>query len=584
MATPRANPSLASSSPDAKLLQRDVIDAQLHIGYDPDSEHTDRRNILGLLGQERSSEFEVADRNNGGTPGNATSLSTSPDTSSHIEFSPSSSAFSTLGNAVSVSSGASTGSNPALGTLKDTGITPEGFGGSPGSQSSLPNSDSPGTSSAQVSPNGGGSPPEGPGTPETPPDGSNTLSAPDVSGNGSTGFENTPVNLTINLSADPDATSTYIVIGNIPTGAILSAGIDNHDSTWTLTPAQLIGLTMTPPPYYSGDINLSVTAVSTGNGQTLSDTAIITVEIEGVATTPLLTAQSAAGLEDTAIPLTITAALIDTDGSENLSLLVAQVPPGATLSAGTNNGNGTWTLSPSQLTGLSITPPPNFSGQINLVISATSSENGTTATIQTPLSVWVAGVADTPVLSVQSAMGTEDTSIPLDITALLSDTDGSETLSIVIGNMPAGSSLSAGINNGNGTWSLSPAQLSGLTFLPPQHTGGVFSLSITATASENGTSSSLTSSLSVTVSGSATPPFLAASPASGNEDTAIPLSISAGLIDTDGSEILVVTINNVPAGGFFISRNEPGRRHLVADSVSTDWPDTLAPLKLQRRY
>ena len=34
------------------------------------------------------------------------------------------------------------------------------------------------------------------------------------------------------------------------------------------------------------------------------------------------------------------------------------LPDGAVLSAGTDNGDGTWTLTPDQLTGLAVTPSP----------------------------------------------------------------------------------------------------------------------------------------------------------------------------------------------------------------------------------
>ena len=65
----------------------------------------------------------------------------------------------------------------------------------------------------------------------------------------------------------------------------------------------------------------------------------------------------AAGKEDSAIALDVSTALTDLDGSESIAIKVAGVPSGATLSAGTNTGDGTWTLSPDQLTGLTITLP-----------------------------------------------------------------------------------------------------------------------------------------------------------------------------------------------------------------------------------
>ena len=49
---------------------------------------------------------------------------------------------------------------------------------------------------------------------------------------------------------------------------------------------------------------------------------------------------NASGNEDNAIALSITSNLTDTDGSETLSVVISDVPSGAVLSAGTDNGDG----------------------------------------------------------------------------------------------------------------------------------------------------------------------------------------------------------------------------------------------------
>jgi Ca2+-binding RTX toxin-like protein len=77
----------------------------------------------------------------------------------------------------------------------------------------------------------------------------------------------------------------------------------------------------------------------------------------------------------------IAASLVDTDGSETLTIQISGVPAGATLSAGTNLGGGVWSLTSAQLAGLTLTPPANFTGTINLGVTATATEtsNGSTA-------------------------------------------------------------------------------------------------------------------------------------------------------------------------------------------------------------
>ena len=78
----------------------------------------------------------------------------------------------------------------------------------------------------------------------------------------------------------------------------------------------------------------------------------------------------------TVIPWNIVAAL--TDPSETLSSLTVTGMPGvATLSAGTRNGNGSWSLTPAQLGGLIVTlPPGSFTGTATLTVTATETGAG----------------------------------------------------------------------------------------------------------------------------------------------------------------------------------------------------------------
>jgi len=107
------------------------------------------------------------------------------------------------------------------------------------------------------------------------------------------------------------------------------------------------------------------------------------------------------GYKDSAIKLsTITSALVDTDGSETLSLTMGAIPVGATLTDGTRSFTATATSTSTSLTGwtlnnLSITPPFGFSGTFNLTVTATSQETASTSTASTSktLTVTVVNVA-----------------------------------------------------------------------------------------------------------------------------------------------------------------------------------------------
>jgi large repetitive protein len=375
-------------------------------------------------------------------------------------------------------------------------------------------------------------------------------STPNLSVSAASGNEGTPIPLTINASlSDTDGSETLaLTITGIPTGASLNHGTHNPDGSWTLAPGDLAGLTITPAPGYSGTLHLDVTATSSENGTTSSVDHILDVTVAGVASTPTLSVSPASGLENAAIPLSITAGLTDADGSETLGLTITGAPAGSVLNHGTHNPDGSWTLAPGDLAGLTITPPSGYSGTIHLDVTATSSENGTTASLDHVLDVTVAGVASTPTLSVSAASGLENAAIPLSITAGLTDTDGSETLGITITGAPAGSVFNHGTHNPDGSWSLTPGQLAGLTITPPSGYSGTMHLDVTATSSENGTTASLDHNLDVTVAGVASTPNLSVSGASGNEGTAIPLTINASLSDTDGSETLSLAITGIPTG------------------------------------
>ena len=211
---------------------------------------------------------------------------------------------------------------------------------------------------------------------------------------------------------------------------------------------------------------------------------------------PDLTVSDTGGDEDTAIALNIGASLADVN--ESLSVTIGGVPDGAALSAGVDNNDGTWTLSADQLNGLTITPPANSGDDFQLTVTATSTDlmdDGTTSTATTTgtIDVGVTGVADAPTLSVLDAAGLEDAGIALDVSAALSDTDGSETLSVTISDIPAGASLSYVDGNAatrpipvsDGTASLSADQLNGLTITPPTDSDANFSLTVAATATES---------------------------------------------------------------------------------------------------
>jgi hypothetical protein len=195
----------------------------------------------------------------------------------------------------------------------------------------------------------------------------------------------------------------------------------------------------------------------------------------------------------------------------------------------------------------------NFSGVANFTYTMKDAAGATsTATV----TVNVAAVADAPTLTVAPASGDEDTAITLSIATALTDLDGSEQLeSLVVDNIPVGATLSDGSHSftAGATTSVDIKgwTLSSLKITPPANSDADFSLTVTATSQEGagGPTASSTAYLVVTVNPIADAPTLTIAPASGNEDTAITLSIATALTDLDGSEQLEsLVVGNIPVG------------------------------------
>ncbi len=83
------------------------------------------------------------------------------------------------------------------------------------------------------------------------------------------------IDASLTNAADPNAVS--ITLGNLPDGAVLSAGVQNQDGTWTLTHDQLAGLKITA--FDAKDFDLSVRATAT-DGSGLSASSVIHVTLQ----------------------------------------------------------------------------------------------------------------------------------------------------------------------------------------------------------------------------------------------------------------------------------------------------------------
>ncbi|MGI3747988.1 MAG: retention module-containing protein [Janthinobacterium lividum] len=189
-----------------------------------------------------------------------------------------------------------------------------------------------------------------------------------------------------------------------------------------------------PDANWAGDTTFTYTAVDNQN-LPAGNTATGTINVTPVADAPTVTVTNAQGAEDSAIKLDLSAALVDTDGSESLGpVIVGGIPVGAVLSDGNGHsytslpasegGDGEAYLTGWNLSTLTITPPKDFNGSFNLQVSSTSTEsaNNDSATSIKSLTVNVSSVNDAPVVDTTTAKGNEDTTIAVQLTG--ADVDG----------------------------------------------------------------------------------------------------------------------------------------------------------------
>lgn len=383
--------------------------------------------------------------------------------------------------------------------------------------------------------------------------------------------------ITVDITAvpDPDDLSDptiSFVFSDLSPGATISGVIFNPaNGKWFVDAANLGSVVITPDPDFAGEVTFNVEAVAT-NASLQSDTSgeqPATVTVTPIADGPQITATPVAGSEDTAAALNLSVALRDTDAASPEALastiqITLSHPEAQLLDAvGTayTAVGGVYTVPIGDVGGLRIQPPEHLHGNVTATITAESYETLDSSIRHTTVSnvtISFDAIADGPNATVQNVSGDEDTAISLSgLSASLKDTDGSETLSITISGIPIDSILSAGSNNGDGTWTLKSSQLDGLTLTPPRNYSGVMNLALNAYALEASNADVATTTMPFTVTVNPVADSLRVDPsdATVEEGSTIPLSFSIVMDDDSGTlsgetpaESLELTFAGVPAG------------------------------------
>lgn len=221
-------------------------------------------------------------------------------------------------------------------------------------------------------------------------------------------------------------------------------------------------------------------SVADQQGTFSSSQSMMTVNVTAVNDAPTVSAGISHTVnEDHTITLTEAQLLANASDIDGDTLSVSNVIVDNGSVGVTNNGNGTWT----------ITPVVHWSGTSQLSFDVSDGSES----ITNVLTLSVTPDADTPELlfnnSAQNATVTinEDTSIPLNLNAVVTDSDGSETLNILVEGIPAGAEVTDGseiITSDGSPINVTSWNLNNLSVTPAEHHETDFTITVTATATE----------------------------------------------------------------------------------------------------
>ena len=329
------------------------------------------------------------------------------------------------------------------------------------------------------------------------------------------GDEDTQIPIDIvSTFVDEDLSEVLTVkIEGIPEGAVLSKGVKDGDGNWNLQRSELSNLFLTPALHDAQDFTMQVTArtTETENGDFAEITKEIDVTIDAIAdsvtfdlTQELSETTEIQAEEDASITyLNIATQFIDQDGSESVHYVIDGLPSGATLNNGVEVESGKWELQVEDLENLGIFLKANSDKDFQLKISAitTESENGHQKTTVEYIDCNVESVADFADLEVTHTQGYQNNFIDLDIQSALTDKDGSETLEIIIEQVPENAVLSKGVKDSDGNWHLKAEDLNGLNIRPEFNSIEDIELKIRAitTESKNGDTQENTAYMNIKV-------------------------------------------------------------------------------------
>ena len=354
------------------------------------------------------------------------------------------------------------------------------------------------------------------------------LNVKDVNGDGQPdNLEDTEIHL--DLSVKLADISPSVADGGLETVERVVVTVDpqyghfldkNGQPVATLTvndPADLKDLVFVPKEHFSGKVPLAVTVDILDTATTGTDrgswSGNVSFEVLPVNDPANLTVQNVTGQEDGSVSLGgLGASLIDNDGSEQIvGLQIKGVPDGFTLSApAVNNGGGVWQVPVgTDFSKLTLIPPADFSGTVDLTLSAFTLDKGLTLPLETSagFTVTVNPVGDAVITDMQEqASGTEGDVITLNLGVETRDTqatggnagnvheNGPEQVRVTLEGVPDGAEirLPSGVSGtvvdlGGGRWQVTTdgGKLDAVE-LVTNDANGAMAIKVTAQSLDNG--------------------------------------------------------------------------------------------------
>ncbi|QIL82711.1 midcut-by-XrtH protein [Diaphorobacter sp. HDW4A] len=275
--------------------------------------------------------------------------------------------------------------------------------------------------------------------------------------------ESTAVTIAVR-SNDTDADGDALQVAGVTQGANGSVVIDAVTGNPIYTPnAGFVG----------SDAFTYTVSDSHGGTSSASVTVIVNAVVNG---TPVAVADTLSTVINTAKTVTVATLLANDTDPDNDALTITGV---------NNPSHGTVSITGNAVT---FTPDANFEGAASFQYSISDGKGGTaigTVTVHVD-----SGSATAPSLVVMrslvaNAHGTGGVSVAFPIITRLVDTDGSETLTAKVSNVPTGLTFNAGTNLGGGVWQFTQADLPNLKLnLPGSYTTLATHLTVQVTATE----------------------------------------------------------------------------------------------------